>query len=312
MTRPLRLEFPGALYHVTARGDRKGAIFLNDNDRYAWLEVLEKVCSRCNFVVHAYCQMGNHYHLMVETVEGNLSQGMRQLNGSYTQNFNRRHGLVGHVLQGRYKAILVQKEGYLLELARYIVLNPVRAGMVPSPRDWKWSSYRATSGDSVAPPWLSAQWLLQQFGDSLDCAVPRYQKFVFDGIGALNPLADVRHQLFLGDATFVAQHAQASSKDKLGWIAKVQRRASSATLAQYREQFPSRDEAMARAYWSTAFSMTEIGAHFGVGYSTVSRAVKRHANEAKKWGQCPEPGEDESVQGSNLSTMDESVSQWGN
>ena len=124
MTRPLRLEFPGALYHVTSRGDRCGIIFRDDRDREAWLEVLRTVCMRCHFVVHVYCQMTNHYHLMIETVEGNLSQGMRQLNGIYTQQFNRRHGLVGHVLQGRYKAILVQKEANLLELARYIVLNP--------------------------------------------------------------------------------------------------------------------------------------------------------------------------------------------
>lgn len=141
MTRPLRLEFPGALYHVTSRGDRRGTIYLDDTDRLAWQEVLALVCERYHFVVHSFCQMSNHYHLLVETVEANLSQGMRQLNGVYTQHFNRRHKLVGHVLQGRYKAILVQKENYLLELARYIVLNPVRAHMVASPDDCYWSSH---------------------------------------------------------------------------------------------------------------------------------------------------------------------------
>lgn len=116
MTRPLRLEFSGALYHVTSRGDRREDIFLSDDDRNDWLEVLGTVCARFNWVVHAFCQMTNHYHLLVETVDGNLSGGMRQLNGLYTQRFNRRHDLVGHLLQGRYKAILVQKEAYLLEL----------------------------------------------------------------------------------------------------------------------------------------------------------------------------------------------------
>lgn len=128
MTRPLRLEFAGALYHVTSRGDHRGSIYFDDTDRLAWLDVLATVCARFNFVVHSYCQMTNHYHLLIETIDGDLARGMRQLNGAYSQHFNRRHGLVGHVFQGRYKAILVQKESYLMELARYVVLNPMRAG----------------------------------------------------------------------------------------------------------------------------------------------------------------------------------------
>ncbi|MGK5061002.1 transposase [Janthinobacterium sp. LB3P112] len=155
MTRPLRLEFAGALYHVISRGDRRGAIYRDDTDRLAWQEVLELVCERHHFVVHSFCQMSNHYHLLVQTVDANLSQGMRQLNGVYTQHFNRRHKLVGHVLQGRYKAILVQKENYLLELARYIVLNPVRAHMVTSPDDWYWSSHHYVLDDAMPPCWLT-------------------------------------------------------------------------------------------------------------------------------------------------------------
>ena len=141
MARPLRLEFAGAVHHVTSRGDRREDIFLDDDDRQAWLSVLGQVCDRFNWVVHAYCLMSNHYHLLVETVEGNLSAGMRQLNGLYTQRFNRRHGMVGHLFQGRYKAILIQKEAHLLELSRYVVLNPVRASMVATPEAWPWSSY---------------------------------------------------------------------------------------------------------------------------------------------------------------------------
>ena len=141
MVRPLRLEFAGALYHVTSRGDRREDIFLCDDDRVDWLGVLGTVCARFNWVVHAFCQMTNHYHILLETVDGNLSRGMRQMNGLYTQGFNRRHGLVGHLFQGRYKAILVQKEAYLLELSRYVVLNPLRANMVGSLEDWQWSTY---------------------------------------------------------------------------------------------------------------------------------------------------------------------------
>ena len=154
MARPLRLEFPGALYHVTSRGNQRGNIFDDNDDRRQFLLVLQEVCHRYNWICHAYCLMSNHYHLLIETPDGNLSQGMRQLNGVYTQYFNRRHGRVGHVFQGRYKGILVDKNSYLLELARYIVLNPVRAGLVRSAREWPWSSYRATAGLTECPGWL--------------------------------------------------------------------------------------------------------------------------------------------------------------
>ena len=118
MARPLRIEFAGALYHLTARGNGWGDIYLDDSDRVLFLEVLAGVCKQYNWLCRAYCLMGNHYHLLVETPDANLSQGMRQLNGVYTQRFNRRHKRVGHVFQGRYKAILVQANSYLLELSR--------------------------------------------------------------------------------------------------------------------------------------------------------------------------------------------------
>ena len=146
MARPLRIEFPGALYHVTSRGNGRAAIYLDNRDREAFLDVLGVVCERMQWICYAYCLMTNHYHLVVETQEGHLSRGMRQLNRVYTQRFNRHHGRVGHVLQGRYKAILVDRDPYLLELSRYVVLNPARAGMVKSPGHWRWGSYRATVG----------------------------------------------------------------------------------------------------------------------------------------------------------------------
>ena len=134
MSRPMRIEFPGGLYHVTSRGDRSEDIFLDDGDRQQWLALLGQVCNRFVWRCHAYCLMSNHFHDVVETVQGSLSAGMRQLNGVYTQWHNRAHGRVGHVFQGRFKAILVQRDSYLLELARYVVLNPVRAGMCATPQ----------------------------------------------------------------------------------------------------------------------------------------------------------------------------------
>ena len=181
MTRPLRIEFPGALYHITSRGNGREAIYLDDIDRLQFLKVLGEVCQRFNWVVHAYCLMDNHYHPLAETPDSNLSKDMRHLNGVYTQQFNRHHERVGHVFQGRYQAIIVQKETYLLELTRYIVLNPVRAQMVRSTKEWRWSSYRATAGQIERPPCLQPDWLLPLFGKKKQIAMEAYRQFVAEG-----------------------------------------------------------------------------------------------------------------------------------
>jgi REP element-mobilizing transposase RayT len=283
MARPLRLEFSGALYHVTSRGDRREDIFLSDEDRNDWLEVLGTVCARFNWVIHAYCQMTNHYHLLVETVNGNLSGGMRQLNGQYTQRFNRRHDLVGHLFQGRYKAILVQKEAYLLELTRYVVLNPLRAHMVKSLDDWRWSSHPFTTGQETPPPWLDTDWLLGQFGSQRGKVLSTYRKFVMGGRGLPSPMLDTRHQLLLGDDAFVERHRQIKNSDELREVSRAHRRTVALSLDEYRTRHPDRDHAIAQAYLSGAYTMTEIGQHFGVHYMTVSRAVRKFEKaEGKK------------------------------
>ncbi len=275
MSRPLRLEFVGALYHVTSRGDRRAAIFLDDTDRRKWLRILSLVCMRFNVLVHVYCQMDNHYHVMMETAEGNLSQVMRQLNAFYSQYFNHRHKFVGHVFQGRYKAILVQKENYLLELSRYIVLNPVRAGKVAHPKEWRWSSYNSIFSAEKPPVWLDIDWLLSQFGQERGAAVAAYRAFVENGLGKASPLMETRHQTVLGDAAFAAQHGERLGAADFTAVTKVQRRWAAKTLQEYEAECPGRAESMAKAYFSTAFTMAEIGKHFNVSYQTVSRAVRR-------------------------------------
>ena len=156
MARPLRIEFPGAIYHVTSRGDRREAIFDDDTDREALLQVLDRTLTRFDGCVFAYCLMDNHYHLVLHTRRANLSRIMRDVNGIYTQAYNHRHGTVGHLFQGRFKAILVDRDAYLLEVCRYVELNPVRAAMVGDPGGWPWSSYRALTGAAAVPPWLDA------------------------------------------------------------------------------------------------------------------------------------------------------------
>lgn len=274
MTRPLRLEYAGALYHVTSRGDRREDIFFDVKDREVWLEVLTNTCDRFNWVVHSYCQMTNHFHLLVETVESNLSAGMRQLNGVYTQKFNRRHQVVGHLFQGRYKAILVQKDSHLLQLSRYIVLNPVRAGLVKVPAEWPWSSYRSSIGDEPSPAWLNTDWLLAQFAAQGSKARKAFELFVMNGYGLPSPLLKTRHQLLLGDDEFIVQHQCEASLEELKEISTSHRRSLALPLADYQKKYSNRREAMARAYQSGAYTMAQIADYFSVHYVTVSRAVR--------------------------------------
>jgi putative transposase len=201
MARPLRIEFAGAIWHVTSRGNERRAIVRDDVDREAWLEVLGQVVEWLGWRLHAYVLMTNHYHLLVETPEPNLSRGMRELNGRYGQRFNRRHERAGHLFQGRFRGILVEKEAHLLELCRYVALNPVRAGVVERPGDWPWSSYRATAGRCPAPEWLEVRWTLRQFGASLETARRRYREFVAEGAGA-RPWEGLVGQVDLGGEAF--------------------------------------------------------------------------------------------------------------
>ena len=277
MSRPLRLELAGGLCHVTSRGDRREDIYRDDADRLAWLAILAETCERYNWRIHAWCQMSNHYHLIVETVEGNLSAGMRQLNGVYTQDTNRRHRLSGHVFQGRFKAILVERDSYLLELSRYVVLNPVRAAMVKHTRQWRWSSYHAMIGNEPPPPWLQTDWLLSQFGRQRSRQIERYVEFVQQGIRGASVWQQLKGQVFLGGDEFVDAMRKRLETDKKfasQEIPHAQRRALAKSLAFYREEFSDEKLGMAAAYATGDYTLQAIADTFGVHYSTVSRAIK--------------------------------------
>ena len=280
MARPLRIEFPGAIYHVTSRGDRREPIFIDDADRSMWLDVFGQVCSRFNWRCHAWCLMTNHYHLLVETPEPNLSRGMRQLNGVYTQRFNRRYGHVGHVFQGRFKAILVERESYLLELARYVVSNPVRARMVSDAGAWPWSSYAAMTGAQSPAPWLETDGLLRQFGSRRDHAVARYIDFVRAGVGLPSLWESLQGQIYLGSDLFIERMqvlVEARGPD-LREVPFAQRRPLRASKARKPAEPLSpadRDEAVTAGYAAGRCSMRELADRHGVHVSTVSRAVAR-------------------------------------
>ena len=231
-------------------------------------------CHTHHWVCHAYCLMDNHYHVVVETPEANLFRGMRQLNGVYTQRFNRQHNRVGHVFQGRYKAIHVEKDSYLLELARYVVLNPVRAGMVGSAKDWPWSSYGATASQTAPPAFLDVDWVLAAFGRRKSKAVEGYRQFVAEGKGQPSPWQGLRNQVYLGSDRFVDKMLNTQEGDKdLSEIPKSQRRPKPLSLARYESTACTRDEAIVMAYGSGGYTQKEIGAYFGLHYARVSRII---------------------------------------
>jgi len=276
MARPLRIEFAGALYHVTARGNAQEDIYRDDRDRQQFLSLLHNAVKRYDWYCHAYCLMDNHYHLLIETSAPTLSKGMKFLNGTYTQYFNRQHRRVGHVFQGRFKAILIQKEAYLLELARYIALNPVRARMVRSAKEWRWSSYRATAGYDESDACLTTEWILAGFAKTKKDAQQRYREFVQEGKGQPSPWQQLKNQIYLGDDDFVNDMQSKLDPDQsLKDIPKKQKRPPVKPLAYFAERYKTRDESMAQAYWSGHYTLAQVGEHFGVSYATVSRAVKQ-------------------------------------
>jgi putative transposase len=278
MARPLRIEYPGAVYHVTSRGNAGQAIFRNDEDRAAFLSTLDSVVSRQGWLCHAYCLMNNHYHLLLETPAPTLSAGMRQLNGLYTQRFNHRHGQRGHVLQGRFKSILVDRDPYLLELVRYVVLNPVRAGAVEHPGDWEWSSYRALVGEASSPPFLTTNWILSHFGARRRQAQENYRRFVAEGVGR-TVWDHLRGGVILGDEAFVdLVKPRLAGSDLVREIPVDQRlvaRPSLRDLFAATQNPEERGEQLYAAYAVHRYTLTEIGEHLGLHYSTVSKRVRR-------------------------------------
>ncbi len=290
MARPLRLEFPGAVYHITARGNERRPVFRDDEDRRLFLSMVERTVARWRWVVHGYCLMGNHYHLVIETPEANLSRGMRQLNGEYTQAFNRRHRRVGHLFQGRFKALVVEKESHLLEVSRYVVLNPVKArGMqVRGPEDWPWSSYRATAGDEAPPAWLTVSWILSRFGKEVGRARTGYRCFVKEGMSRKAALEE-RSGLWVGSEGFGErlQHL-ALDKEQVREHPRRQRRPNRPDLAKYLpldscEDRAARNEAICQAYSEGRFTQREIGDYLGLHYVTISCIVRaKEKDEASR------------------------------
>jgi REP element-mobilizing transposase RayT len=293
MSRPLRIEFPGAVYHLTTRGDRREPIYRDDTDRLVHLNLLAQAMDRFDAQVLAYCLMGNHFHLVLQTRSANLSRLMRHLNGVYTQRFNRRHGLAGHLFQGRFKAILVDRDAYLLALCRYVERNPVAAGLADEPGRWPWSSCRAHLGLAEAPAWMDSDGLHSQLlgrpvlsDEDRRIAVGLYA----DLVGCQQPGdADFWHkslngQVFLGDESFVqrSQLQAAPVRRKAPDIPKVQRGAMAAVAWSdwLVGSGGDRDVALLRAYREGGLTMTRLAQDSGLSVTHVSRLIAKQEKAA--------------------------------
>ncbi|MGA2468606.1 MAG: transposase, partial [Thermodesulfobacteriota bacterium] len=247
--------------------------------------ILGAVVKRYNWLCHAYCLMDNHYHFMIETPDANLSIGMRQLNGIYTQKYNRRHHKPGHIFQGRFKAILVQKENYLLELCRYVVLNPVRAGVVKKPEAWRWSSYQATAGLRKKPDYLTTDWILGLFNSKRTVAQKQYRAFLREGIHRGSPWEELQGQVLLGEEGFVEKFKDLlEDKKQVKEIPRLQRYVSRPSLEKIfsgQKAKAQRDIGINAAHMSHGYTLKEIADHLGIHYTTVRKVIAKAAVSKK-------------------------------
>jgi putative transposase len=282
MARPLRIEYPGAVHHITSRGNERRPIFRSDADREMFLSLLGAAVARFRWSVTAYVLMTNHFHFVVETPEPNLSRGMHWLNTSYVTWFNRRHKRSGHLFQGRFDSCLIEKATYFTQVLRYVVLNPVRARMVSRPEDYPWSSFRATSGLESGPSWLDLDSALALYGPDRSSASAAYGRFVVAHLDHDESLWDnVRYGVFLGsDPWMVQMRGLVESKPRSTEHPKTQRAVGRPAMTQIVDAVCSvtglsRDEVRSNQAGSFRRLIAWLGWHEGLATLTTIGAALR-------------------------------------
>ena len=307
MARPLRIEYPGAFYHVIHLGNAGERIFRSKRDREKFLENVAKAVERFRIKVHTYCLMTNHYHFLVETPEANLSRAVQWINVSYAAYFNRKRDRIGHLFQGRFKSILVDADEYLKHLSRYLHLNPLRANMVEELLSYPWSSYPAFAGKVKAPDWLETDWLLSLFGESRKRACTAYRKFVegVDPTKVEDPAKDIVGGFILGSVSFVnwvkeTYLSKRSAEKEIPQLKELQPRVTPNDVAaavsdefgcdiemivqKGRKRNTARDVAIYLARELTGMSGITLGGYFGnisgagvtVRYTHVAKVLSRN------------------------------------
>jgi putative transposase len=294
MARQLRIEFPGAFYHVMSRGNGKQPIFVSDEDRHFFISCLGKAYDRYQSIIHAYCLMENHYHLLVETPNAQLSKIMQSVNTTYSVYFNKKHNQCGHLYQGRFKAILVQAEEYGRELGPYVHLNPIRAKLADDPEQYPWSNYREYLGTMPSRPWTSTSLILSSFGTRLACARQNYAKYVRSKQrqGMPNPLKGAEASGIIGNPDFVARIKDIFLTDKareetreIPQLKRLKMRpAMAAVMADALELLGphnkyARNAAIFVIHKKTDYPLREIEAFFGIGLSAITDICRKTRKE---------------------------------
>jgi len=291
VSRPLRIEYPGAFYHVTSRGNERRTLFQSNRDREKFLSYLESTHERYGAVIHVYCLMGNHYHLLLETPRGNLSKILHYVNGAYTTYFNIKRSRSGHLFQGRFKGILVDRDEYCKELSRYVHLNPVRAGMVKTPLEYPWSSYRYFVGRDKKPEWLTTDFILGDFGGEGGRGFKKYREYVerqenkeFD-----NPFKNVIASTLLGSREFIdrikLEYLEKKEIDRrdLPALKKILIGPSLESIEKAVIKRVGRSDPLFKkiciylSYQRSGLNLREIGEYFGMQRSTISQLSRRFA-----------------------------------
>ncbi len=284
MARQLRLEYPGAVYHISSRGNHQEHIFLDDDDRKLFLKLLKTIIERMNWICHAYCLMGNHYHLLVEIPDGILSRGMAWLNGVYTQRINRKYGLTGHLFQSRFKTKLVEDGMQFLMTARYIVRNPVEAKIVENPVQWRWSSYRATIGEITPPDFLFVDDVLSQLSSIRENA-----QMFFKALVQMELKGNDDHIIKLFQKVYREERNPLSSKrigpmlDMKGSSGSLPRNQRILSRPQLQELFEggnygnlkTRNRIIRAAFTLYAYTQSEIATFLELDRTTISKIVNK-------------------------------------
>jgi putative transposase len=279
MARALRVEFEGALYHVINRGVDRMTIFHSEKDWVKFLVFQARVIKQFSWVCHAFCLMGNHYHILLETPHPNLARGMKILNQLYSQFYNFKYQRCGPVFQGRYKAWLVQREEKFLDNCRYIVNNPVEAKLVQHPSEWSWSSFRATRGLEGKADYLETDFVLSHFGSSPKVAQKMYEEFVLGGIGMESPLKEVRNQIFIGSDSFVKETMmQVNKNHTLQNLSREQKLAGRPALDELFNKRvmrtkKGRNKKIKAAFEIHQFTLKEIGEYLRLNPNYLSRLL---------------------------------------
>lgn len=282
MSRPARCEYPGGVYYIKAQGRYTKEIFRDDLDRVKFLDILSEAVFRFKWLCHSYCLLDNHYHLILETPYGNLSRGMRQVNGLYTQAFNRKYNRHGALFSGRFKSIIFEKARYLLPLNRHMIRNPMRAGLARDIESWQWSSYLPTVQKVRPPGFLFTQWILSRFSKKdRSLAIERYKHFISGKDEERFLWRDLRFQVFLGSDFFIEKIRKIILMHKMAKCDKTLTMGGETSapldnvIGRERISKRERDLRIYDAYVNKGYTLSEIAAYLGVHCSTVSRAIKR-------------------------------------